>query len=90
MATTISDDVEAVCVLVLDDTDTTAGWPASIQLLIEYGHRFDDVLDYTFAQIETFLSAIECRERYKRKQDVISLRAAQAEDKAVKSYLKSL
>jgi hypothetical protein len=61
-----------------------------IQYLIEHGHRFDDVLDYTLAQIRMFVRAIDGFERARKIEQVILQRAAGATEDGFKTFLKRL
>ena len=46
--------------------------------MIQYGHRFADVQDYTLPQIELFTQAISEQESEQVKRQAIAARAAQA------------
>lgn len=58
--------------------------------MIAHGHSLDAIKNYTIAQVQAFLRAIERLNSERRIGEAMSARMAQAEGKAFKGYIRAL
>lgn len=65
-------------------------WADTLQLLIEQGHSFSDIKQYTLGQLRAFTEAAERSRRRRLADDAVTARAAQYDSKEFSAYLKGL